>query len=62
MSSTKYVQEVVVSSQQRAQAGESNRQKREWADPSMVEVMNATAVRNGSCCGLDLGGCGSSVV
>ena len=62
MSSTKYVQEVVVSSQQRAQAGESNRQKREWAAPSMVEVMNATAVRNGSGCSPDLGGCGSSVV
>ncbi len=61
MSSTKYVEEVVVSSQQRAEAGESNRQKREWADPSMVEVMNATAVRNNCDSGSDLGSCGSVV-
>jgi len=52
--------EAIDSSQQHAERSESARQKRVWADPSMVEVMNATAVRN--TCGSygDGSGCSSA--
>lgn len=51
----------IESSQRHTERIEKSHNKREWADPAMVEVMNATAVRNNCSCGTDGGGCGSIV-
>jgi|GEM_PF-372426 len=60
MISKKYMPEAIDSSQQHAERSESARQKRVWADPSMVEVMNATAVRNTCGSYSDGSGCSSA--
>ncbi|TLU87951.1 MAG: hypothetical protein FDX21_03855 [Chlorobium sp.] len=61
MLSKKNVTSVIESSQQHAEKDVKCSQKREWADPEMAEVMNATAVRNGCAPAGDGPGCGSVV-
>jgi hypothetical protein len=59
MSSKKYITNAIEGSQQHAEKDVTCSQKRVWADPAMVEVMNATAVRNGRPNGGDAWGCSS---
>lgn len=61
MLSKKNMTNAVENSQQHAEKDVKCSQKHEWADPAMVEVMNATAVRNGCISGTDGCGMGSSI-
>jgi len=59
MISKKYMPKSIESSQQQAENGEWGRQKREWVDPAMMQVMSAADAHNGPAYFGDGGGCGS---
>ena len=62
MISKNYIQNTVESSQQHSVNIESARQKCEWIDTEMVEVMRAADAHNISCIsGTDGNSCGSAV-
>ncbi len=62
MISKKYMPKSIESSQQQAENGEWGRQKREWVDPCMVQIMSAADAHNGPSYFGDGGGCGSFAI